>query len=264
MSDVLVLCYHAVSERWPADLSVTPGALESQLSLLVRRGYVGATFSQAVESPPAERTLAVTFDDAYLSVFDLARPILAEHRLPGTVFVPTGHAGRPEPMSWPGIDHWLEGEHRDELLPMSWEQLHRLGAEGWEIGSHTRSHPRLTHLDEPSLDAELTGSKEELERRLHRPCRSIAYPYGDVDGRVVAAARSAGYATGAGLPGPFRRPEPLLWPRVGVYHGDSEARFRRQVTRTMRRLQGSPRAWSALARAVRLARRAQGLAKRGR
>ena len=27
MADVLVLCYHAVSERWPAPLSVTPGAI---------------------------------------------------------------------------------------------------------------------------------------------------------------------------------------------------------------------------------------------
>jgi peptidoglycan/xylan/chitin deacetylase (PgdA/CDA1 family) len=63
MSDVLVLCYHAVSVRWPAELSVTPERLEEQLRLLVRRGFKGATFHQAVIAPPAPRTLAVTFDD---------------------------------------------------------------------------------------------------------------------------------------------------------------------------------------------------------
>jgi molybdopterin biosynthesis enzyme len=31
VADVLVLCYHAVSERWPAALSVTPDAIEEQL-----------------------------------------------------------------------------------------------------------------------------------------------------------------------------------------------------------------------------------------
>ena len=51
MSDVLVLCYHAVSPRWPADLSVTPEAFERQLQLLVGRGYRGATFHDAVTSP---------------------------------------------------------------------------------------------------------------------------------------------------------------------------------------------------------------------
>ena len=39
MPDVLVLCYHAVSERFPAALSVTPEAFERQLHLLARAGY---------------------------------------------------------------------------------------------------------------------------------------------------------------------------------------------------------------------------------
>ena len=73
MSDVLVLCYHAVSERWPAPLSVTPEQLDRQLSLLHRRGFHGVTLSEALAGLPADRVLAVTFDDAYRSVRDLAR-----------------------------------------------------------------------------------------------------------------------------------------------------------------------------------------------
>ncbi len=51
MADPLILCYHAVRERWPAPLSVTPRALEDQLELLVRRGYRGATFGEETASP---------------------------------------------------------------------------------------------------------------------------------------------------------------------------------------------------------------------
>ena len=45
MSDTLVLCYHAVSESFPAPLSVTPTALEEQLALLAGRGYRGPSCS---------------------------------------------------------------------------------------------------------------------------------------------------------------------------------------------------------------------------
>ena len=87
MSDVLVLCYHAVSPNWEADLSVRPEALERQLEMLSRRGYRGATFSRAVTEPPARRTVAVTFDDAYRSVIQLARPILEEFGFPGLSYI---------------------------------------------------------------------------------------------------------------------------------------------------------------------------------
>src|SRR3954451_7145883 len=102
--DVLVLCYHALSERWPAALSTTPARFEEQLELLLRRGYRPATFGQAVTSPPARRTFAVTFDDAYRSVLELAHPIMERLGVPGTVFAPSDWVGREEPMTWDGID----------------------------------------------------------------------------------------------------------------------------------------------------------------
>ena len=236
MADVLVLCYHAVSERWPADLAVTPGALEEQLTDLVGRGYRGATFREAMESPPARRTVAVTFDDAYRSVAELALPILDRLGLPGTVFVPTDFPGSSGPMAWPGIDGWLGGPHEHELVGLSWPELERLADAGWEVGSHTCSHPRLTRLDGAALARELRESRAECEARIGEPCLSLAYPYGDVDARVAAAARDAGYRFAAGLPeGRYVR-DPLAWPRVGVYAGDSLARFRRQTSPSTRRL----------------------------
>lgn len=254
MSDVLVLCYHAVSPGWPAPLSVTPESLERQLELLVRRGYRGATFRDAVCAPPAPRTLAVTFDDAYLSVLELGKPILDRLGLVGTVFVPTDYPQRDEPMAWPGIDHWLEGPHRDELRAMSWEQLGGLAEGGWEIGSHTCSHPHLTEIDEAALEHELEGSKRECERRLGRPCHTIAYPYGDYDARVAAAAGRAGYEAACTLPARLHAVRPLEWPRVGVYHADDERRFRLKVSPAIRRLRASG-AWNALDGARRALRR---------
>ena len=213
MADVLVLCYHAVSERWPAPLSVTPEALEEQLELLVRRGYRGATFESVVSERPAERTVVVTFDDAFASVGELAAPILRRLGLPGSVYVVTDHPRWSEqPMSWDGIDQWLGTEHEHELRPLSWDRIGELAEAGWEVGSHTGSHPHLSRVrDEAELARELEGSRATLEDRLGRPCRTLAYPYGDHDERVVAATRRAGYTAASTLPGRFPKPTPL-WP----------------------------------------------------
>src|SRR5690242_16905578 len=170
--DLLVLCYHAVSERWPADLSITPANLEAQLGLLAARGYRGVTFTEAVLQPPDGKAVAVTFDDAYRSVLELGEPILTRLGWPATVFVPTDFAGAEHPMSWPGIDQWAGGEFDRELVPMSWEELGRLAGGGWEIGSHTCSHPRLTTLEDARLDEELRRSRSECQDRLERPCDS--------------------------------------------------------------------------------------------
>lgn len=242
MSDVLVLCYHAVSEEWPAGLSVTPERLERQLAGLLARGYKGATFRDAVLGPTSSRTLAVTFDDAYRSVGKLAGPILRALRIPGTVFVPTAYAGSERPMAWPGIDHWVGGPHEDELVPMSWEELGRLSDDGWEIGSHTRTHPRLPQIDQAALREELAGSRAECEAQLSAPCTSLAYPYGDHDATVVEAAGAAGYTAAGALGGRVRSVSAMQWPRAGIYHADGDLRFRLKASRSVRRLRAS-RAW---------------------
>jgi peptidoglycan/xylan/chitin deacetylase (PgdA/CDA1 family) len=232
---VLVLCYHAVSADWPAELSITPERLERHLHQLRAWGFEGATFTQAVEAPPARRTVALTFDDAYRSVVTRALPILSEAGFPATVFAPTDHVGSERPMAWPGIDRWQDGPHEPELLPASWNELGELVDAGWEVGSHTCSHPRLTTLGDDDLHRELERSRAEVMRRIGS-CPAIAYPYGDVDARVVAAARSCGYRAAAALPGPTGRPTPLEWPRVGVYHKDAAWRFRLKAGPVARRV----------------------------
>jgi peptidoglycan/xylan/chitin deacetylase (PgdA/CDA1 family) len=252
--DVLVLGYHAVSGTWPAPLSVTPEELRSQLSLLVRRGYRGMTFTEAARARPKreERLLAVTFDDAYRSVERLALPILSDLGLVGTVFAPTSYIGSSDPMSWPGIDHWTETPYRDELLPLSWKGLERLAASGWEIGSHSHSHRRLTTLLDHELRSELSTSLEICRERLGS-CSSIAYPYGDADRRVISATREAGYEAGGTLPARLDGRDPLDWPRVGIYNRDDQRRFRLKVSPVVRRARAS-RAWAITSLPARLRR----------
>jgi peptidoglycan/xylan/chitin deacetylase (PgdA/CDA1 family) len=240
LSEVLVLCYHAVSESWESELAVTPEQLERQVTILLERGYEPARFLDAVAAPPAPRTLAITFDDAYRSVYELARPVLQGLGATASVYAPTDWIGSERPMQWPGIDSWLGTPQEEELQPMGWGELGELCEAGWEVGSHTRSHPRLTELDDELLTAELEGSRLACAAGLDRPCETIAYPYGDVDDRVVAATAAAGYRAAGALPHAPHAAEALRWPRIGIYRWDGPTRFRLKVSPLVRRARGLP------------------------
>ena len=189
--------------------------------------------------PPAPKTLSVTFDDAFDSVRTRAAPILRELGIPATVFVPTDWPGR-ERMHWPGIDQWTTTRFAPELDPMSWDDLRTLAAAGWEIGAHTCSHPHLPQLGTDAIARELAESRAVCERELGRPCRSVAYPFGEADDRARAAAADAGYEAAAGLSAAaFVARDRFDWPRVGVWHGEPDWRFRLKVSPVTTWLRGS-------------------------
>ena len=244
-SQVIVLCYHAVSDGWPDAGAVRPGELERHLRWLVDEGFMGVTFYEAVVSPPMGKVVAVTFDDGYRSVLENAFPILSDLGLPGTIFVPTDFVDAGSSLTWPGLERWVGGPHDRELTPLSWPELRELALSGWEIGSHSRAHVDLTRCDDPSLKTELERSREACEEGVRFPCRSLAYPYGSIDERVVEAARDAGYVAAGLLSWRLPPPEPLAWPRVGIFRRDGYARFRFKVSAAGRRLR-RPAAWQEI------------------
>ena len=216
-ADTLVLCYHAVGDV-AAGAFVSARLFEQQLTLLVERGYRSATFSEAVLGPSTGSRVAVTFDDGHESVLTEALPILERLGLVGTVF--------------PRLDD-------DGTARLETRDLRRLLDAGWEVGSHSLTHPSLPTLDDETLMMELRESKRRLESELGIRCTSLSYPYGAADARVVAATDRAGYDAAAALLGVPMRPGRLAWPRVGIDGRDGPFAFRVRVSRPMRALQRS-------------------------
>ncbi|MGO9821108.1 MAG: polysaccharide deacetylase family protein [Solirubrobacteraceae bacterium] len=242
MAEVMVLCYHGVSETWDAREAVTPDELERQLAYLVRQGWRAATFGHALQDPPAARTVAITFDDALISVKRLAFPILTRLGLTATVFAPTEYVSSGERCTWDGLHRWAGTAQADELSPMSWGDLGELAESSWEIGSHTCTHPHLTELDDAALLRELEESREAAVERLGRPLETIAYPYGEVDDRVAEFAGRAGYTAGAALSSHLRELGRYRFPRTGIYRRDVTWRFLIKTAPATQRLRAS-RLW---------------------
>jgi len=241
VSGAAILCYHAVSPSWPVSLAVTPDGFERQMRWLVDNGWRASAFRDVAAGTASGRTVVITFDDAFASVATIAYPILSSLGLTATVFVPTEYIDGDERLSWPGIEHWAMTSHQHELTAMSWDTLGTLIDAGWEIGSHTRTHPHLTQVDDVTLKAELEGSREACVARLGRRCETVAYPYGDVDERVAEGAREAGYLAGAVLSKRLEDLGPYRMSRIGIYRGDPWWRFRLKLNPAVRRARRSSR-----------------------
>jgi peptidoglycan/xylan/chitin deacetylase (PgdA/CDA1 family) len=237
---VIILCYHAASERWPSVGAVTPEALDRQLRYLLQRGYRPRTLSDALNDSAGQKTVVVTFDDAFCSVLTQALAVLEALAVPGTLFVPTDFAAEGAPMTWSMLGKWVGTEHESELRCMSWEEIRRLAAAGWEVGSHTCSHPNLTAIDGEVALGELRRSREACEAALQRPCRSLAYPFGAHNTDVVELAEKAGYelavTLGNRLLGPLSSDDLLRLPRDGVYRSTSWPHFLLATSSPLRRI----------------------------
>ena len=235
----LVLCYHAVSDGWNHQLSVGPAVFERQLRGLRRRGFRGVGAEAALDG--ARRGLHVTFDDAYRSVAN-AIPILERLRVPATVFACPAYADEGRPLDVPELAAEALA-HPEELATMGWEELRNLVELGVEIGSHTVSHPHLPRLSDAEIDQELSDSRARVEEGLGRPCRFLAYPYGEHDERVRAAARRVGYTAAYALANTAMKPRDFFaLPRVDIYRKDNsvtttlKTSFLRRPVAALRRL----------------------------
>lgn len=188
-----ILMYHNIARaprglRLYRSLYVSPGAFARQMWLLHRLGYTGLSMSAAMPYLRGERhgrVVVITLDDGYADNLDAALPVLQRFGFSATTYVVSGVIGR--------YNVW-DAERLGIRKPlMSLAQLRRWNAAGMEIGAHTRTHPRLTACIDVQLHNEIYGCKADLEDRLGYAVTQFCYPYGDVDERVVAVTREAGY-----------------------------------------------------------------------
>ncbi len=222
----VVLCYHAVSAQWNDPLAVDVVTFRRQLRLLLRSGFTPAPVEDVLAN--RRRCFHVTFDDAYRNI-TAALPVLEALGIPTSIFVCTGLARDGSRFRVPELEGRVV-ETADELLTMPWETLRDLAARGIEIGSHSVSHRHLPELTERELRQELVDSRDAIEAEVGRPCRLLAYPYGDNDARVRAAARRAGYLAAYTLRDGWPRADRFALPRVDVYRRDGTGRFLAKVS----------------------------------
>jgi peptidoglycan/xylan/chitin deacetylase (PgdA/CDA1 family) len=220
-----VLCYHRIGG--PLELGVTRvshAVFVRQMKALARAGWRTLQledFARAA-SPylfPVSRLSSdgrdflLTFDDGYASLAEYAYPVLADLGFTATTFLVTDFIGREN--SWDARYTWRRLAHLD------WRAIERWQARGFDFGSHSATHRRLTWLGSEVVADELARSREALVRRLGAAAgRALAYPFGACSKRVAELTRRAGYELA--FAGAWDRgTDPLRIPRVPVYVWDA-------------------------------------------
>jgi len=222
-NSLLVLTYHAIDDR-SAVISVSPERFCWQMEQLAARGMKGISLAQAFDHleqtgcyPP--NAIVLTFDDGYLSVLEHALPVMTERGFSATVFLVTSMMGMNALQARAAHPDFSRG-----LL--DWDQAETLVRAGFEVGSHTVSHPDLRCVSPTTLEQELEQSKTLLEQRLQPRVDALAYPYGHFNAEVLAAAsRYYRRACTTRLGRSGRQSDPWQLNRVDAYYLQRPQRF---------------------------------------
>ncbi|MBT3535988.1 MAG: polysaccharide deacetylase family protein [Rhodospirillaceae bacterium] len=185
IASAVVFMYHRFGETDYPSTNVRMDQFEAHLAEISTGGYKVMPLRDIIsafrrqESLP-DRAIALTIDDAFLSLHNRAWPLLKKAGLPFTLFVATD-----------AIDARRPGY-------MSWSQLRALVAAGVGIGSQTGSHPHLPEVDQARLDEEFSRSNARFRAELGFAPELLAYPFGEFGAREKEAARAAGFVAAFG------------------------------------------------------------------
>ena len=187
---VPILCYHRFDKTCKSNLCISESAFARQIEYLKKNGYHTIHLSDLMAflnykgSIPA-KSVIITLDDGYRSLYDFAYPMLKRYGYTATLFVYTD---------------FIEASRN----ALTWNHLKELKAAGFEIGSHSISHADLTkkYPDETEqafrdrITKELKNSKEIIDRKLNQNTQSFAYPYGNYNQLILDLLPRAGYKLG--------------------------------------------------------------------
>jgi len=187
---VSVLTYHHFSEKCTNRLCLPVDEFARQMAFLKKEGYRTVNMKELLNfidyrEPLPRKAVAITIDDGYRSVYDLAYPILKKHGFTATLFIYTDF-----------IDNSPNA--------LTWDQLREMGQAGFEVEAHTITHADLTLKRKGESQAKYV---QRIEQELKIPCELIkkhlgqnpvwlAYPYGRWNNLVVSMAREIGYRGG--------------------------------------------------------------------
>jgi peptidoglycan/xylan/chitin deacetylase (PgdA/CDA1 family) len=183
---VPILVYHNFSKKRSDKTAVGQDDFEAQMKYLKQNGYHVVSIDQLFDfidykKQLPEKSIVITFDDAWRSIFDVALPILIKYGFTSTFFIYTDFIGGGKAMTW--------------------KQIETLSKIGFDIQCQTKTHRNLAVPNKnesfkeyfESIEMEISYPKKLLKKKLNIDCKFLAYPYGETNNLVIALLKKHGY-----------------------------------------------------------------------
>ncbi len=176
----VILMYHRFGEADHAQTNITIGQFERHLAELENSEYTVLPIPEILGKLKSgtslpERTIGISIDDAFLSVFTEAYPRLKKRNLPFTLFVAT------QP-----VDQKL----RDY---MNWDQIRELRDAGVTIGSQTHTHLHMARRGPNDSRKDVEAANKRFVAELGQAPKLMAYPYGEAGLASMTVVRDLGF-----------------------------------------------------------------------
>lgn len=194
----VVLQYHHVNSATPASTSVTPELFQQHMDYLAQQKFTIVPLTELVKALKRGKALpdnsvAITFDDAYESVYSTAYPLLKKRNWPFTIFLNT------------------EPHDQEKKSFATWAQVREMADNGVTIANHSTAHNHLLRLKESEsrtqwrkrITAEILDAEKRIKEKTGQSHKMLAYPYGEYDNQVKALVKELGFVAFGQQSGPL-------------------------------------------------------------
>lgn len=204
---VPILVYHELGNPPPSEpypgLYVSDSDFIAEMRWLHAHGWQAVTLDEVMQAwyhggvLPA-KPIVITFDNGYPPQVTFAPHVMSQY-------------------GWPGVLNEITADHLHNY------QIESVLKLGWEVDSHSVSHPDLTTATPDELRYQLVASRNFLRKTFHIPVNSFCYPSSEYNDAVIAAVKAAGYTNAVTEnSGYATRADPYLLNRFEIEGGVSE------------------------------------------
>lgn len=170
-NSVAVFVYHRFGENNYPSTNIRINQFKKHLDELTKNNYNVVSTEEIINAlinnkDLPEKTVALTIDDAFFSIYKKAWPLLKEKKLPFTIFVSTGP---------------LKSNSKNY---MNWEQIKEMDSHGVTIGHHTKNHLHLVTKEKEKIISEIEEANNDFLKNLGYVPDIFAYPYGEYSSEI--------------------------------------------------------------------------------
>lgn len=185
---VPILLYYQVLPKAKNGRATNVQNFANQLLFLKQNGYHTIRLDElhaflTLEDHIPPKSILISFDTVGTWVYEAAYPQLKKHGMTAAVFITTDNIGKPGNLTW--------------------SQLARMAADGFDIGTLGSSGKDLLKLRPGEnaeaylnrLEKDIATAKSQISKNTKSSCRYFAYPTGNTNDLLTAILKKHGFRT---------------------------------------------------------------------